>query len=454
MATQKMQPTAQATFEQMLVAKLRPHPKNVRARAVADEEMVASVATQGIHQPLVVAPHPTLQGDYTVIMGHRRLAAARKAGLDVVPVLVRHDLLDERDQIAAMVQENVHRQDLSITEEADAVQTMLDFDGWDAKRVARETGLSARRVRSRAKLTRLPDAAYEKLQIGQLTLERAEALADFAGDPEEEQLLEVLDTHPTNWEWHLKRAKTAREWRKRRPKVVAEMVAAGVPVVQAPDEPLWSSEQPWQEVQFETAEEAKAAGASVIVHEHSDDVVYVVPRPVREQSVEDEARAARRALTAELDAQLADVVGLEDEWIRSTVLPAVKAGDERTLRVLARYHHQATYGAGGTNEFPAMARVLQLGEISGPVPEAVGEALQGRSLVEQAALWLLCRSRPFYLGFNCYVQPRGVAMTWFELRHALGWEWTEPEARAIRELGAADPLASEADTGAAAGGEL
>ncbi|MEU6033542.1 MULTISPECIES: ParB/RepB/Spo0J family partition protein [Streptomyces] len=436
--------TQAATLELQRVENLRPHPKNVRDRAVADEEMIASVRTQGIHQPLVVAPHPTLEGDYTVIMGHRRLNAAKKAGLDTVPVLVRHDLMDERDQIAAMVQENLHRKDLSIAEEATAVQAMLDFDGWDAKRVARETGLSARRVRARAKLTKLDDATFERVHDGQLTLERAEVLADFAGEPEEESLLAVVDVHPSNWDWHVRRAKESREWRKRRPKVLAELKAAGVEVMDAPETPVWRSDSEWQEVKVEDAAEAAERGARAVVAEDSDDVRYLVPRskPDAAATAEEVAREARAALRKELDTALAGVRDLEDQWIRDTVLPAAKAGDERTLRVLARYYQQATTNFAGAYGIQArQARILQVTKGAAPnLGAAVAEAVAGMTLVEQAALWVvgMCQTPSLSSYVYEHAYPSPSTLLWLELRAALGWVFVDPEVRAVRELAGED----------------
>ncbi|MDO4240857.1 hypothetical protein, partial [Micrococcus sp.] len=82
--------------------------------------------------------------------------------------------------------------------------------------------------------------------------------------------------------------------------------------------------------------------------------------------------------------------------------------------------------------------VLGLGDSS---EATAATALAGRSLAEQTALWVLASLRPASLGCWAYERPGGLALTWFELRQALGWEWVDPEVRAIRELGAEDPLA-------------
>lgn len=423
---------------------LRPHPKNVRQAAVASDDMVASVKTQGLLQPLVVAPNPTLEGDYTIIAGHRRLDALKRAGRDDAPVIVRTDLDTEEKQVAAMLQENLHRQDLTAVEEADAFAQLSLFDGWDVKRIARETGVAQTRVRSRIKLTYLSEATLASLHDGQVTLERAQALAEFAGSPEEELLEKHLTATATNWDWHVKRAKKAREWRKRRPKVLAELEAAGVEVVDAPETPVWRADSEWQEVKVEDAAEAAERGARAVVAEDSDDVQYLVPRskPDAAATAEEVAREARAALRKELDAALASVRDLEDQWIRNTVLPAAKAGDERTLRVLARYYqHAATNFAGTYSIQGRQARILQVTKGAEPnLGAAVAEAVAGMTLAEQAALWVIgmCQTPSLSSYVYEHASPSPSTLRWLELRAALGWVFVDPEVRAVSELAGED----------------
>ena len=168
------------TYEYQRVEALIPHPDNTRRHVEPDAGLIESIRQTGIRDALIVAPGPTMDGDYAVISGHHRLAAAKKLGLEKVPVAVHHDLVTREAQLAAIIEANAHRKDLSPAEEADAFQLMLSFDGYDVKRVAKETGVSQSRVRSRAKLTKLDDATFERVHDGQLTLERAEVLADFA----------------------------------------------------------------------------------------------------------------------------------------------------------------------------------------------------------------------------------------------------------------------------------
>jgi ParB family chromosome partitioning protein len=117
------------------------------------QELVDSLAAQGVVQPLLVTPRAA--GGHTVVAGHRRLAAARLAGLQSVPCLVR--VLSGTEQLELMVVENVQRADLTPLQEARGYQALLEV-GLTRADVARRVGVPANRVQSRLQvLTLAPD---------------------------------------------------------------------------------------------------------------------------------------------------------------------------------------------------------------------------------------------------------------------------------------------------------
>lgn len=128
------QPAAQAPALFFLAPKeIKEHPDNPRQVVTADEELVDSVRAVGVLEPLVVAPpHSGIPArsmhgaTWVLIAGHRRLAAAKAAGLDTVPAIARTDLTSRAAQVEAMLVENLHRADLTPVEEGDAYQLLLD----------------------------------------------------------------------------------------------------------------------------------------------------------------------------------------------------------------------------------------------------------------------------------------------------------------------------------------
>lgn len=170
-------------YADLKISDVVPHESNVR-RSLGDlEELAASIAEQGILQPLVVAPFPGVVGRHVIIAGHRRHAAALKAHQVTVPCIVRNDLTDPAAQIEAMLVENLQRADLTVMEEAAAYE-QLELLGVKPVQIAQATGRSRKIVASRLKLRRLPENAQRLVDNGQLSLADAEDLAQYADDAE------------------------------------------------------------------------------------------------------------------------------------------------------------------------------------------------------------------------------------------------------------------------------
>jgi ParB family chromosome partitioning protein len=103
---------------------------------------VESIREFGILEPLVVSPD---KGGYIVVCGHRRVAAAKKAGLKECPVVVRETDAKDRELIA--LTENVHRRNLSPIEEAIAYGRLMKTRGLNQVQVARLMHVSTSRCR-------------------------------------------------------------------------------------------------------------------------------------------------------------------------------------------------------------------------------------------------------------------------------------------------------------------
>ena len=167
---------------------LQPNPLQPRGQldAAGVQELAASIAAHaaegGILQPLVITP------DGVVVCGHRRLAAARIAGLVHVPVVV-HDLSPSR-QLEVMLVENIQRQDLSPLEEARAYQRLVDAGSTQAA-IARAVGTSTNRVASRLVLLRLDGQVQAHFHRGELPVGLATVLVRVS-DPIRQRRLASL----------------------------------------------------------------------------------------------------------------------------------------------------------------------------------------------------------------------------------------------------------------------
>lgn len=159
---------------QVPVDAVHAHPDNPR-RAVGDvTELADSIRAHGIRQNLLVVPHPDHPGQYRVVIGHRRVAAANLAGAQTVPAVI-DPTLSPTDQLQLMLLENLQRVDLTPIEEADGYQGLLDL-GVDERTIAERTGRSRTTVRARLRLRALPDKAREAVHRHEITLDDAAAV--------------------------------------------------------------------------------------------------------------------------------------------------------------------------------------------------------------------------------------------------------------------------------------
>jgi ParB family chromosome partitioning protein len=180
--------TAQVQYLDLKPSLIAQHPDNPR-RDVGDiSDLTASAKERGILEPLIVAPaydgmtKSLGKAEFLLIAGHRRLAAAKKARLSTVPVVLRNDWTSRGDQVSAMLIENLHRADLSPIEEGEGYQLVMEVDGLTQAKVADRVQQPAKRVRDRVKLVKLPKGVQDRIHDGQVTLTEAIEAAAFASD--------------------------------------------------------------------------------------------------------------------------------------------------------------------------------------------------------------------------------------------------------------------------------
>jgi ParB family transcriptional regulator, chromosome partitioning protein len=170
------------------VASLRPN--RFQPRSLFDDEAIAelaeSIRVQGVLQPLVV----TREGEgWTIIAGERRWRAARRAGLEEVPVVVR-EVADARELLELALIENLQRSDLNPLEEAEAYAALQEKFGLSQEEVAARVGKARTTVTNSLRLLRLPEEVRELLREGKLTAGQARPLLALASDEEQIRLAE------------------------------------------------------------------------------------------------------------------------------------------------------------------------------------------------------------------------------------------------------------------------
>lgn len=148
------------------VSKIFPHPDNPRKNLGDIQDLSDSIKANGVLQNLTVVPMSN--GQYTVVIGHRRLAAAKKAGLSVVPCVAME--MTPQEQVRTMLMENIQRSDLTVYEQAQGFQMMLDM-GETVESIAKDCGFSQSTVRRRVRLLELDADKFKKSEARGATLQ-------------------------------------------------------------------------------------------------------------------------------------------------------------------------------------------------------------------------------------------------------------------------------------------
>lgn len=158
-----LEPVAQV-YELAPIGRLRTGP-NVRVEIAGLDDLVESIRRLGILEPLVACPGDA--GFLDVLMGQRRLTAARAAGLEHVPVIVRPRPTD-RDRLLMQLAENLERADMTPIEEAHALAELVEL-GLDQRKAGAAVNRSQFWVSTRLQLLTMPDIVQTALHERRIT---------------------------------------------------------------------------------------------------------------------------------------------------------------------------------------------------------------------------------------------------------------------------------------------
>jgi ParB family chromosome partitioning protein len=177
---------APVELRELPVALIKPNPEQPRTRF--DPEALASLADSigaaGVIQPLIV--RPLADGSYELVAGERRWRAARQAGLERVPAVVRDEA--EADRLQTALIENVVREDLNPVDEARACATLVEDLGLSKQELGRRLGRSRPAISNLIRLLELPDQVLELLERDSLTEGHGRAILQLRGSDERRAL--------------------------------------------------------------------------------------------------------------------------------------------------------------------------------------------------------------------------------------------------------------------------
>ncbi len=183
-------PAGSSAVVDVPLANLAPNPHQPR-RHVDDasiEELAASVREHGVLQPVLVTE--TLDG-YQLVAGERRVRAARLAGMERIPALVRQ--LADRDQLEVALVENVQRSDLDPIDEATAYRQLIDEFGLTQENVADRVGKARATIANTLRLLDLHPGVQAAIADGRLTEGHGRALGGLSAETQAHVLATVIN---------------------------------------------------------------------------------------------------------------------------------------------------------------------------------------------------------------------------------------------------------------------
>lgn len=203
--------------------KLRPHPKNPRKDLGDLSELRDSIEQNGIMQNLTAVPDPDNPDSYIIIIGHRRYAAGKEAGLEEFPVMIRD--IDEATQVRLMLCENIQRNDLTVIEQAEGFQMMMDY-GITVEELAKDTGFAPSTIYHRLNIAKLDKSKLES-KMPMLTITDLIELEKIEDVKVRNELIEEYDgTHSFRLE--VDEAYDSQERNKRADEIEAYLVSKGL----------------------------------------------------------------------------------------------------------------------------------------------------------------------------------------------------------------------------------
>ena len=179
-----------ASTAEVPISSLAPNPSQPRHTfsAASLAELADSIRKRGVLQPVLV--EASGEGRYFIVAGERRVRAAKLAGLDRVPVIVRSFSPEERLEIALI--ENLQREDLTPIEEATAYRQLMEARGLTQEQVASKVGKDRTTVTNSLRLLKLPEKVQAAVERGELSAGHARALLAVTNPADMEVLFQRI----------------------------------------------------------------------------------------------------------------------------------------------------------------------------------------------------------------------------------------------------------------------
>jgi len=197
------------TFLSVSLEQIVPNPQQPR-KQFSDKslkELAQSIKSQGVLQPLLVRKHPILDNRYELVAGERRWRALKQLEVTQVPVILRK--VDDHEMLEVALLENIQRENLSVIEEAQSYQDLLESHGYTQEELALRIGKDRSTIANQMRLLQLPSPLKNDLETGRITAGHARSILALPGiafqlEMRERLLVELWSVRETEQQVRLK----------------------------------------------------------------------------------------------------------------------------------------------------------------------------------------------------------------------------------------------------------
>ena len=349
------------------------HPENPRKDLGDLTELAESIRVNGIMQNLTVVPE---NDHYMVVIGNRRMEAAKMAGQEAVPCVISD--MDHRTQISTMLMENMQRADLTIYEQAQGFQMMMDL-GFTAGEIAEKTGFGETTVRRRLKMAELDKDTFKKAVGKQITIDDLDKLGQLDSVKERNALLREYGEN--NFEWKLNRAIKVQKAKKVKAKVHQMLQDAKIKKVPEKDKyTLYSGG--YEKLYNQTLEMDKWDGKSRFIpkedgelfytEDETDISFYVKKKKQKAEQPQKSAEELEEARARDLAWKTVDRCAKAAAELRLQYMAEITVSPKNAMRMM-QWAMVAAFGCMIGYTAPTMAIKEKMGTTSHVIPEIINE---------------------------------------------------------------------------------
>ena len=282
------------------VEQLYHHPENPRKDLGDISELTESIRKNGIMQNLTVVPghrmtkeewvaearaegadkvsaegsydpeNAEVSTGYTVVIGNRRMEAAKAAGLEEVPCVISD--MDHKEQIATMLEENMQRADLTVYEQAQGFQMMMDL-GYSAQEISEKTGFSETTIGRRLKMAQLDKETFQDAVGKQITIDDLDRIGKIESIEKRNELLKEYGSN--NFDWQVTRAIREQQAAKVKPAALRMLNSHEPKLKQIPTEDRYNLWNKFQKLHNETMSLYEWDGKSEFIPESKEQLYWL-----------------------------------------------------------------------------------------------------------------------------------------------------------------------------------